>query len=58
VREQVGDVGADGEEFTVGHVDHAHLPEDDGQAQRHQQQHAENREAVEALHGEDGAEFG
>jgi len=42
----------------VGHVDHAHLAEDDRQAECHQQQHAEHRQAVEALHDGDGAEVG
>jgi hypothetical protein len=52
-----GGVGADGEELAVGHVDHAHLAEDDRQPQSHQQQDAEHGQAVEALHGRDGTKF-
>ncbi|MGT2430965.1 hypothetical protein ACU4HD_23990 [Cupriavidus basilensis] len=35
------------------HVDHAHLAEDDGQAQRHQQQYREQAQAGKALHQAD-----
>ena len=41
----------------MGHVDHAHLTKDDRQPQGHQQQDAENGQAVEALHGRDGTKF-
>ena len=44
---QVGRVGADHHQFAVRHVDHAHQPEDDRQAQRHQHQHRALRQAAE-----------
>jgi hypothetical protein len=53
----VGRVGADGEEVAVRHVDDAHLPEDDGEAERHQQQDTEVAQAIEPLHGEDRHEL-
>ena len=34
----VGGIGANHHQLAVGHVDHAHQPVGDGQAQRHQQQ--------------------
>ena len=39
LREEDGDVGAKREELAVGHVDDAHLAEDDRQPQGHQQEH-------------------
>ena len=38
-----GDVRAQDHEFAVGHVDDAHLPEDDGEPERHQHVDAKNR---------------
>jgi hypothetical protein len=50
----VGGVGADHQQFAVRHVDDAHQAEGDGQAQRRQQQHAAQRDAVENLAGQFG----
>jgi hypothetical protein len=43
-------VGAEDHELPVRHVDHAHLPEDDGEPQRHQQEHRKQDQPGEALH--------
>jgi len=39
------------------HVDHAHLPEDDGQPQAHEQQHGKQAQARKALHEADVEHF-
>jgi hypothetical protein len=57
-REQVDGVGADGHELAMRHVDHAHLAEDDGQAEAHQQQHGKQAEACETLHQGDVHDVG
>ena len=38
-RRQVGGVGTEDHEFPMGHVDHAHLTKNDGQAHCHQYEH-------------------
>ena len=50
LRCQVGHVGAKRHQLAVGHVDHAHQPEHDRQADRHQQQNREQADSVEHLH--------
>ena len=42
----VGRIGADHHQFAVSHIDHAHLPVDDRQAQRHQDQDRAERQPV------------
>ena len=42
-----GGVGAERHQLAVGHVDDAHQPEDDGEAERHQQQDRRERRALE-----------
>jgi hypothetical protein len=49
--EHVRRIGADGEKLAVRHVDDAHLAEDDGQPQRHQEQDRKVAQAGEGLHG-------
>ena len=39
-------------QFAVGHVDHAHLPVDDREAQRHQDQNRSGREPVGQIHAQ------
>lgn len=46
-RSRVNRVGAGGHENAVGHVDDAHLAENDRESERHQQQHAEEAQAWE-----------
>ncbi len=41
----------------MGHVDDAHLAEDDGEPQRHQHVDRKQDQAGEALHCENGAEI-
>jgi hypothetical protein len=43
----IGGVGANHHQLAVGHVDHAHQPVGDGQAQRHQQQDGAQADAAE-----------
>ena len=38
IRSHPGDVGAQNHELAMGHVDDAHLAEDDREAERHQQE--------------------
>ena len=42
-----GGIGAEHDEFAMRHVDHAHHAEGDGEAERGQQQHRAEREALE-----------
>ncbi len=41
----------------MGHVDDAHLAEDDGKPERHQHVDGEQDQSGKALHREDGAEI-
>ena len=52
-----GDVGAEDHELAMGHVDDAHLAEDDGKPERHQHVDGKQDQARKALHDENGAEI-
>jgi hypothetical protein len=56
VRRHPGDVGAEDHELAMRHVDDAHLAEDDGKPERHQDVDREQDQPGKALHDEDGAE--
>ena len=49
--DDVGRVGAEHEHLAMGHVDHAHEAEGDGETQRRQQQDAAQTETIEQLGG-------
>ena len=57
IRGHPGDVGAEDHELAMGHVDDAHLAEDDRKTERHQHVDGKQDQAREALHDEDGAEI-
>src|SRR3978361_807833 len=57
IRRQPGDVGAEDHELAMGHVDDAHLAEDDRKTERHQHVDGKQDQARKALHDEDGAQI-
>ncbi len=57
IRGHPGDVGPEDHELAMGHVDDAHLAEDDRKPERHQDVDREQDQSRKALHDEDGAKI-